>query len=182
MRTFSQQLSTFPTCTESAAILVFAFESNPTGSEEGRWDSKNKPCFTFPSLRTKRRGYFDQTIGHLGHTGLPMSSSRFFYASRAVLEGSRGWTGAHKLKKLKHETVPVQLEKEAVVTVEASAQRSSAAAAVLPLPLLRCCSQFSQDSEHTCDPKLHIGRPYFMLTPQNSVGHIPTWKSADSKL
>lgn len=41
---FLQQLSTFPTCTESAAILVFAFESNPTGSgEKGRWNSKNKP-------------------------------------------------------------------------------------------------------------------------------------------
>lgn len=30
---FSQQLSTFPTCTESAAILVFAFESNPAEGE-----------------------------------------------------------------------------------------------------------------------------------------------------
>lgn len=33
---FSEQLSTFPTCTESAAILVFAFESNPTGRERVR--------------------------------------------------------------------------------------------------------------------------------------------------
>lgn len=72
---FSQQLSTFPTCTESAAILVFAFESNPTGREEGRWNSKNKPCFKFPSPATKTRGLF----------GPDHRSSRAHGASHVVL-------------------------------------------------------------------------------------------------
>lgn len=50
---FSQQLSTFPTCTESAAILVFAFESNPAEGErrEGGATPKTSPALSFPLRR-----------------------------------------------------------------------------------------------------------------------------------
>lgn len=70
--------------------MVFAFESNPTGREEGRWNSKNKPCFKFPSLATKRSDYSAQIIGHLGYTGLPMSSSHFIYAVTPSWRGPEG--------------------------------------------------------------------------------------------
>lgn len=76
---FTQQLSTFPTCTESAAILDSPLNQILRG--EGRWDSKNRTCFKFPSLATERRDYFGQTIALLGNMGLPMPSSLFVDAA-----------------------------------------------------------------------------------------------------
>lgn len=73
---FSQQLSTFPTCTESAAILVFAFESNPT--ERGGEVELQKQALglSFPLQRHKNERLFGPKRSSRLHGLFHFGSSR----------------------------------------------------------------------------------------------------------
>lgn len=86
---FLQQLSTFPTCTESAAILVFAFESNPTGSgEKGRWNSKNKPCRKVSLSGDKKKQFFGPNNRSSRVRGPPHVVYTLNLGGRTVPDGS----------------------------------------------------------------------------------------------
>lgn len=116
---FSQQLSTFPTCTESAAILVFAFESNPTERGGELELQKQALSLSFPLRRHKNELLFGPKRSFRLHGLFHFDSSRYSYASSPSRGGPGGGDNwCSYARKLEHKSVPERLEKEAVVTAE----------------------------------------------------------------
>lgn len=97
------------------------------GERRGGGTPKTSPVLSFPLWRQKDVIILTKPSVISGTRGFPCRLHTSFPRShrpRGVPEGGLVLIN----KKLKHKSVPVQLEKEAVVTVEESAQRSRSAA------------------------------------------------------